>query len=67
LKRFVPASPAGAEASARLYETAKANGVELYAYLVHVFTELPRASTLAGIEALLPWSFARLATRSVAA
>jgi transposase len=63
-------TPAGAEASARLYgliETAKANGLEPYAYLKLVFTELPKATTLAEIEALLPWNVARPATHSVAA
>ena len=48
---------AGAHASARLYsliECAKANGLEPYAYLRHVFTELPKAQSLAEIEALLP-------------
>ena len=50
-------SVAGAKASANLYsliETAKANGVEPYAYLRHVFTELPKANTVDDIEALLP-------------
>jgi transposase len=63
-------TPAGAEASARLYgliETAKANGCEPYAYLRRVFTDLPKATTLAQIEALLPWNIARPATQSVAA
>jgi transposase len=63
-------TPAGAEASARLYgliETAKANGCEPYAYLRRVFTELPKATTLAEVEALLPWNVARPATLSVAA
>jgi transposase len=63
-------TPAGAEASARLYsliETAKACGQEPYAYLAHVFTELPKAIALAQIEALLPWTLARPAMRSVAA
>ena len=63
-------TPAGAEASARLYgliETAKANGLEPYAYLKLVFTELPKAVTLADVEALLPWHVARPATPSVAA
>ena len=48
---------AGVNASARLYsliEGAKANGLEPYAYLRHVFTELPKAQSLAEIEALLP-------------
>lgn len=55
-------TPAGADASARLYsliETAKANGLEPYAYLRHIFTELPKATTLAGIEALLPWNVSK--------
>lgn len=47
----------GAHASANLYsviETAKANGLEPYAYLRVLFTELPRAQALADFEALLP-------------
>jgi transposase len=47
----------GAEASANLYsliETAKANGLEPYRYLSHLFTELPKAMTVAEIEQLLP-------------
>ncbi len=47
----------GAEASANLYsliETAKANGLEPFAYLRHVFTQLPRATHLHEVEALLP-------------
>ncbi|MGH8605678.1 MAG: IS66 family transposase, partial [Gammaproteobacteria bacterium] len=47
----------GAKASANLYsliETAKANGLEPYYYLRHLFTELPKASTVAQIEKLLP-------------
>ena len=48
---------AGANASANLYsliETAKANGIEPYAYLRTVFTELPQATSVQEIEALLP-------------
>jgi transposase len=63
-------TPAGAEASARLYgliETAKANGCEPYAYLRRVFVDLPKATTLSEIEALLPWNVVRPATLSVAA
>jgi len=44
----------GVEASANLYsliETAKANGLEPYAYLRRVSTELPQADT---VEARLP-------------
>ncbi len=48
---------AGAEASAHLYsvvETAKANGIEPWAYLQHVFAELPKARTFDDVDALLP-------------
>ena len=51
-------SVAGANASANLYSlvrTAKANGLEPYAYLRHVFTELPNAMSLEHVEALLPY------------
>jgi len=47
----------GVKASANLYsliETAKANGLEPYTYLRHLFTELPKAETVEAIEALLP-------------
>jgi transposase len=47
----------GVNASANLYsliETAKANGLEPYAYLRYLFTELPKAQTVDAIEALLP-------------
>ncbi len=48
----------GAKAIANLYsliETAKANGLEPYRYLRHVFNELPKAKSLDAIEELLPW------------
>lgn len=51
------ASVKGVKASANLYsliETAKANGLEPYAYLRRVFTELPQADSVEAIEALLP-------------
>lgn len=51
-------TPAGADASAALYslvETAKANGLEPYRYLRRLFAELPKATTLAELEMLLPW------------
>jgi transposase len=57
-------TPAGAEASARLYsliETAKANGLEPYAYLARVFADLPAAIAAQddeAIEKLLPWNVA---------
>ncbi len=52
-------SQAGAKASANLYsviETAKANNVNIYDYLQHVFKELPNAQRVEDIEALLPWN-----------
>lgn len=51
------ASVKGVKASANLYsliESAKANGLEPYVYLRHLFTELPKAETVEAIEALLP-------------
>jgi transposase len=48
---------AGSNPSANLYsliETAKANGIEPYAYLRTMFTALPRATSVDEIEALLP-------------
>lgn len=53
------ASVNGAKASANIYsliETAKANQLEPYQYLRHIFTELPGATTVDHIEALLPWN-----------
>ncbi|GAB3306481.1 hypothetical protein GCM10027428_00250 [Haliea atlantica] len=50
-------SVAGVKASANLYsliETAKANGLEPYAYLRHIYTQLPLAESVEAIEALLP-------------
>lgn len=52
------ATPAGARASANLYsliETAKANGVEPFAYLTRVFRELPSTTRLDEIARLLPY------------
>ncbi len=52
----------GVTASASLYsliETAKANGLEPYAYLRYLFTELPKAKTVDAIEALLPGNLDR--------
>ena len=48
----------GAKASANLYsliETAKANNLEPYQFLKRIFTELPKATTVEQIEALLPF------------
>lgn len=56
------ASVKGVKASANLYsliETAKANKLEPYAYLRHVFTELPKAETVEAIESLLPGNLNR--------
>jgi len=39
-----------------LIETAKANKLEPYAYLRHIFTKLPMATSLEDYEALLPWA-----------
>jgi len=50
-------SVAGTKATANLYsliETAKANGIEPYRYLRYVYTELPKATSLEDIQALLP-------------
>lgn len=55
------ASVQGATSSANLYsliETAKANELEPYCYLRHLFTELPKADSVESIEALLPWNTA---------
>lgn len=53
-------TPAGANASAIIYsmvETAKANGLDPYAWLRRVMRDLPAAQTVEEIEALLPWNF----------
>jgi transposase len=50
---------AGAQASANLYSlvmSCRANAIEPYAYLNHLFEHLPAASSVAQIEALLPWN-----------
>ena len=52
-------SPKGARSSAMLYsmiETAKANGLEPYAYLKILFEKLPAAQNLEDFEQLLPWT-----------
>jgi len=53
-------TPKGAQASGVHYsfiETAKANNIEPYAYLVEVLTRLPYADTVEKLEELLPWNF----------
>lgn len=50
-------APRGAEASATFFsliETAKANGLEPYAYLRYLFAKLPLAKTVEEYQALLP-------------
>jgi len=50
-------SPDGAMASATFFsliETAKANGLEPYAYLRHIFKKLPLAQTEQDLKVLLP-------------
>jgi len=52
-------TPRGARASATCYsliETAKANNLEPYDYLVKVLQRIAAADTLEKIEALLPWN-----------
>jgi len=52
-------SPRGADASAGLYsiiETAKANGLEPFWYLLHLFNNLPKAKTPSDYEALIPFN-----------
>jgi hypothetical protein len=36
--------------------SARANGVEPFAYLEYLFEKLPHATTVEMIEALLPWN-----------
>lgn len=52
-------NPYGAKASANLYSLvscARVNGLEPYAYLVHLLEELPKTTTADALEALLPWN-----------
>ncbi len=52
-------STRGAHASATCYsliETAKANGLEPYAYILYVLNHIGDADTLEKIETLLPWN-----------
>jgi transposase len=37
-------------------QTARANELEPYAYLCHLFADLPAAQTVERIDALLPWN-----------
>jgi transposase len=52
-------SPRGARASAALYsliETAKANGLNPYEYLLVVFEQIPLVKSESDLEELLPWA-----------
>lgn len=52
-------NPYGAKASANLFSLvscARVNGLEPYAYLLHLLEQLPTASTAEALEALLPWN-----------
>ena len=52
-------TPAGAKASAAMFtlvETAKANGVEPYAYLQHVIGNIAAADSDEALDALMPWN-----------
>jgi transposase len=52
-------APKGAEASATFFtliETAKANGLEPYAYLRYIFEKLPLLESTDDCEELLPWN-----------
>jgi hypothetical protein len=56
--RFVD-SQLGAKASANLYSivmTCRANAIEPYAYLCHLFEEFLKAKAAEQLEALLPWN-----------
>ncbi|NJO12277.1 MAG: IS66 family transposase [Gammaproteobacteria bacterium] len=49
----------GARASANLYTivgTCRANGINTFAYLTHLYEQLPLARTVTDLEALLPWN-----------
>ncbi|PIE64545.1 MAG: hypothetical protein CSA26_08065 [Desulfobacterales bacterium] len=48
----------GVQASALLYsliEPARANNIEPYSYVRHIFERMPLVTTLEGYETLLPW------------
>ena len=56
----------GANTSATCYsliETAKANDLEPYAYILHMLNHIGSADTLEKIEALLPWNVPRVITQ----
>jgi len=56
-------TPKGADASAACYsliETAKANGLEPYKYLLHILQNIAEANTVEKLEELLPWNCPKL-------
>lgn len=58
-------SPRGAKASPTLYsliETAKANGLNPYEYLLHVFERIPLVKSTEDLEELLPWDMPKNTT-----
>lgn len=58
----------GARASANLYSlvgSCRANGIEPHAYFDYLYTNLPEATTLEQLEALLPWNVKPLLKRSL--
>ena len=60
-------TPRGASASANLYSlimTAKSYGLDPFYYLAYVFKQLPLATTVEQIEALLPWRVTDTALKS---
>lgn len=62
-------TPKGAQGSATCYsliETAKANGLEPYAYIYHVLKHIAAADTVEKLEALLPWSYKAQKEKTVA-
>lgn len=58
----------GAQASANLYSlagTCRANGVDPFAYFEYLYERLPCATTVADLEALLPWNVKALLRAAV--
>ena len=52
-------TPRGATASAIYYtliESAKANGIDPFKYMLHLCKHIAQAQTVEDIEALLPWN-----------
>jgi IS66 C-terminal element len=50
-----------------LVSCARVNGLEPYAYLRYLFEEVPKASTVEALEALLPWNVKPVLRMRVAA